>query len=328
MYKKIIIRCDAGKIAELGTGHLYRCITLYFLLKKKFKLKKKDILFLIKTSGKYSIAKKILSENNILYQSVDEKIKDYSFQELNFINKFSSKLLIIDRLGKINKKSIINFKKNHKKIVLFDDSSNCRNLVNLAINPLITNVKKIKKTFVGYKYNIIPSFLSNYKKKSIKGKNLKIFLSFGGFDNKNLTFKAINYLKKSSHNYNLFLNKKLKKTVKDKTKIIFFDSRNYYKNLINSDLVFSAGGLSMFDAIFLRKFVICIPQYKHQNENINILNKKRIVYKLSIKDMNKIDYILGEILKKKVRNLNKRNMIINSKLISKTLKLIYKQYDY
>ena len=39
MYKKIIIRCDAGKIAELGTGHLYRCITLYFLLKKKFKIK-------------------------------------------------------------------------------------------------------------------------------------------------------------------------------------------------------------------------------------------------------------------------------------------------
>ena len=43
--------------------------------------------------------------------------------------------------------------------------------------------------------------------------------------------------------------------------------------------------------------------------------------------MNKMDYILGEILKKKVRNLNKRNMIINSKSIFKTLKLIYKQYD-
>ena len=327
MYKKIIIRCDAGKIAELGTGHLYRCITLYLLLKKKFKLKKKDILFLIKTSGKYSITKKILSEKNILYQSVDEKIKDYSFKEVNLINKFSSKLLIIDRLGKINKKFINNIKRNHKKIVLFDDSSNCRNLVNLAINPLITKVKKIKKTFVGYKYNIIPSFLANYKKKSIKGKNLNIFLSFGGFDNKNLTFKAINYLKKSSHKYNLFLNKRLKKIVKDKKKITFFDSRDYYKNLINSDLVFSAGGLSMFDAIFLKKIVVCIPQYKHQNENINILNKKRIVYKLSIKDMNKMDYILGEILKKKVRNLNKRNMIINSKSISKTLKLIYKQYD-
>lgn len=327
MYKKIIIRCDAGKIAELGTGHLYRCITLYLLLKKKFKLKKKDILFLIKTSGKYSITKKILSEKNILYQSVDEKIKDYSFKEVNLINKFSSKLLIIDRLGKINKKFINNIKRNHKKIVLFDDSSNCRNLVNLAINPLITKVKKIKKTFVGYKYNIIPSFLANYKKKSIKGKNLNIFLSFGGFDNKNLTFKAINYLKKSSHKYNLFLNKRLKKIVKDKKKITFFDSRDYYKNLINSDLVFSAGGLSMFDAIFLKKIVVCIPQYKHQNENINILNKKRIVYKLSIKDMNKMDYILGEILKKKVRNLNKRNMIINSKSIFKTLKLIYKQYD-
>ncbi len=164
------MRCDAGKIPELGTGHLYRCITLYFLLKKKFNLKKKDILFLIKTSGKYNIAKKILREKKILYQSVEERIKNYSSEEVDFINKFTSKLIFIDRLGRINKKSIINIKKNHKKIILFDDSSNYRNLVNLAINPLVTKVKKIKNTFTGHKYNIVPSFLINNKKKLSKAK--------------------------------------------------------------------------------------------------------------------------------------------------------------
>ena len=201
-------------------------------------------------------------------------------------------------------------------------------MVNLAINPLVTKVKKIKNTFTGHKYNIVPSFLINNKKKIIKSKNLRIFLSFGGFDNKNLTFKAIKYLRKSSHNHNLFLNRKLKKVIKNKKNITFFDPKDYFQSLINSDLVFSAGGLSMFDAIFLKKIVICTPQYKHQNENIDILHKKRIVYKLCINDMNKIDYILGEVIKKNINNVYKKNMIISSKSIFKTLKLIYKQYDF
>lgn len=327
MYKKIILRCDAGNIPKLGTGHLYRCITLYYLLKKKFKLKKKDILFLTKTSGKYSIAKKILKKKKIFYQSIDKKIKDYSLEEINLINKFRSKLILIDRLGRINKRSIIDIKKNHDKIILLDDASNHRNLVDLAINPLITKVKKIKNTFIGYKYNIIPSFLTNYKNKSIKGKILNIFFSFGGFDNKNLTFKTLNYLKNSTLRYNIFLNKSLKKLVQDKRNITFFDSRNYYKNLINSDLVFSAGGLSMFDAIFLKKIVICIPQYDHQYENIKNLHKKKIVYKLTIKKMNKINYIFNKFIKKKLINFNKMSTIITSKTILNTLKLIYKQYD-
>ncbi len=135
-------------------------------------------------------------------------------------------------------------------------------------------------------------------------------------------------MRKSSHNHNLFLNRKLKKVIKNKKNITFFDPKDYFQSLINSDLVFSAGGLSMFDAIFLKKIVICTPQYKHQNENIDILHKKRIVYKLCINDMNKIDYILGEVIKKNINNVYKKNMIISSKSIFKTLKLIYKQYDF
>ena len=44
--------------------------------------------------------------------------------------------------------------------------------------------------------------------------------------------------------------------------------------------------------------------------------------------MNKIDYILGEVIKKNINNVYKKNMIISSKSIFKTLKLIYKQYDF
>ena len=325
MFKKIIFRCDSAKIPELGTGHLYRCITLSILLKKKFFLKKKDILFLIKTKGKFDISKKVLKQNNINFISIKNEIKDYSFQESNLINNYKSNLIIIDRLGNINKEFIYRFKKNHKKILLFDDSSDYRSLVDLAINPLILNVKKLKNTLVGFKFNIIPGFLTNYKK-SFKKRNFKIFVSFGGFDSNNLTTKSIKYLK-NKNNFQLILNEKYKNLYKNNKNISYFNSRNYYKNLVSSDLVISAGGLTMFDAIYFNKSIICIPQYKHQLRNINILQKKKLVYKLDIKNINKINHILNTINQKKLINTNKKNNIINSNLIKKTLNFIYKQYE-
>ena len=142
MRKKIIFRCDAGTISELGTGHLQRCITLSILL-KKFCLKKRYSI-LIKTKDKHSISKKILNKNNFKFVSINNKIKDYSENEINLINNYKSNLIVIDRLGSINKKFIYDLK-NHKKILLFDDSSCNRDLVDLAINSLILNVKKSKK---------------------------------------------------------------------------------------------------------------------------------------------------------------------------------------
>ena len=55
--QKILIRCDAGNISQIGTGHLARCLTICKYLIKKFKFKKKNFIFLVKTNNKYKIAK-------------------------------------------------------------------------------------------------------------------------------------------------------------------------------------------------------------------------------------------------------------------------------
>ena len=76
--KKIIFRCDAGKIKELGTGHLIRSLCLAKMLIKSRNIKKKDILFLIKTKKKYSISKKIIQRENFSYKSIDNSIRDFT----------------------------------------------------------------------------------------------------------------------------------------------------------------------------------------------------------------------------------------------------------
>ena len=77
MKNKILFRCDAGKIKRIGTGHLYRCIFLSKVLKKKFNLKQNQIKFIIKSKNEYKIGPKILKEHKLLVVKYKGSYKKY-----------------------------------------------------------------------------------------------------------------------------------------------------------------------------------------------------------------------------------------------------------
>ena len=45
MSVKILFRCDAGAVSEIGSGHLIRSITIAKILIKKYKIKKMKYCF-------------------------------------------------------------------------------------------------------------------------------------------------------------------------------------------------------------------------------------------------------------------------------------------
>ena len=48
----------------------------------------------------------------------------------------------------------------------------------------------------------------------------------------------------------------------------FFKENEYYKYLEKSKFAILSAGMSVFDALYLEKKIICIPQYKHQLNNL------------------------------------------------------------
>ena len=84
----------------------------------------------------------------------------------------------------------------------------------------------------------------------------------------------------------------------------------------------------MFDAVYLNKKTICIPQHSHQIKNINILDKKNVVYKVNVKNLKKLYSTLrnlsGEKTNKKIHVKQKK--IINYSFMQNTLNLFYKCY--
>ena len=94
------------------------------------------------------------------------------------------KIIIFDRLGNINKNFIQKIKLMNKKIICFDDKSKNRFDTDLSCNPLVFNNNYNKNHYAGNEYNITPkTFLT----KNLKPKIKKIFLSFGGYDQKKLS---------------------------------------------------------------------------------------------------------------------------------------------
>lgn len=303
-----IFRVDGGKIPELGTGHIYRCINIYkYLISKK--VNKKKILFITKTTGKYLIAKKILDNNKIKYQTINSKIKDFSKEEYKYLQKFNSKVIIIDRLGEINFKFIKNIKEKFNKIVGIDTFIKNPKKIDLLINPL-NNKFKFSKKLNNFRNNVLPSI--NQKNKKIgKNKIKKIFIFFGGYDYKKIQKKILNI--------------KLKNI-----KILIPSSKeDFYKLMIKSNIVICSGGLTVFDSLYLNKITIAIPQYYHQLKNLKVLEKNGVIYlcQISKKLKNKITKTIENILKLNYSDLEriqkKQKKIISKKSQMLVLKKIY-----
>lgn len=306
--KNIIFRTDAGKILNLGTGHLIRCLRIYEYLKKRNK--KFNFFFLIKTTNKFYLGKKILEEKKIKFIKLNENIIDYSTREAEIINKLKPNTIILDRLTEPNKKFFSKLSEKIKVVLIENNLKKFRdfNKINLAINPLIHIKKKNKKIFSGFQYNIISNDLFNLlKKKIIKN----IFVSFGGYDYKNL-YKLIEPIIKNNHDYNFFLNIKLKKKFYKYKNVKFFNHTNYYNVKNKCELAIISGGITLIESIYMGIFSLSVPQYFHQFQNIKLLEKKSLTKKITFDQsgINSVNHILKN--EKKMNKLLK-NFKFNQK---------------
>lgn len=304
-----IFRVDAGNIPELGTGHLYRCITIYNYLIQKG-IKKNQLKFVIKSKNNYLLAKKILNKKKINFISIDDRIKDFSKKELNFLVSIKSKIIIFDRLSKINRSFLDGLRLNFKKIIGIDLRKENDVKLDLYFNPLQNNIEQTKK-IKNYKNNILPSIFYKSQRHN-KPRKLNFFTFFGGYDFKNI-------------------NKKIKLLKNVKNINLKNDQRRFYLNFIKADIVICSGGLTVFDAIYLNKIVIAIPQYNHQLINLKCLNKQKVCYLIKIdRKFEKNLYscvkkILSLSLKEKNLIYSKQKKIIN---YNSQIKLLNKIYDY
>lgn len=334
---RILIRTAGGKEKnqQLGMGHIYRMMNLA----KEFK--KADILFLIEDFGG---TKKVLKENG--FENIERLKKNPSASEdYNFTKRIAEKnkidIIIIDRF-----KAKFNYVKRISKkfdTVIVTDLKNIKYESKLLVNGFVGFENKIienqfkTKCLIGPKFQILNKNFQKKNKIKNKSKKMKVLITFGGIDEKNILEKILDELiqfidkvefriiigpltKKPKKLYQL--NKKFPDSIKIKNNI-----KNMQKEMSKVDFGICAGGLTTYEfaAVGIPFAIICDD--KHQIITANEWEKRKIAINLGIvseKTVEEITKAIKGVLNNKIR-FNKKSTRIDGngskRVVSEILKI-------
>ena len=278
---KIYIRADSSTI--IGTGHVMRMLHLASYLgdhnitfiSKNFK---GNIIYKIKE--KYE-CKEIFFDNNkiILDQSKEdnwlgEDINIDLQKTIDIIKYDNIDLLIIDNyaINYVWEKSI---KKYVRKIFVVDDYSNRNHYCDYYLNYHYDNVSFDwcnTTLFLGYDYFIINPDFVKWKNKKYFNKKKIINISFGGSDIHSLTEKILDEIYSTNYIFNLIIGTSNTKYEYIKQKynmdnvVIYHNIDNVAEVLSYADICIGAGGIMLYETLFLEKPILVVTTANNQIE--------------------------------------------------------------
>jgi len=197
MQNKVFIRVDGS--AEIGLGHIVRCLALSHMLKENFTI--------------HFFSKKIPDANVITIIRHGFQINKIKSEEEFFLQLNGSEIVVLDSydFDSAYQKRI---KEMGSKLVCIDDFHNQYFYADIVINhaPNITEAyydgEPYTEYLLGPDYALLrPEFLesTSKKKENVPDKIKNIFICFGGSPAKNLTAKVLSWLPSNDYSVTVVL---------------------------------------------------------------------------------------------------------------------------
>lgn len=257
---KIVFRCDGGKIKEIGTGHITRCI----LMAKELRRRKHQIIFIVAGDA---FAFTEISKAGFKTHPIKNNQKD---NVVTAAARLRPDILVIDALERENKYIPALKQKFNIPIVQLDAVKGHARKADIRINAMIQD----KTTpYSNYNYVILPPIKAE-KKPPAKVKTL--FLSFGGYDANQIMEKTLKAISQIPHKIHIIAVpgscmtpiETLNSTIKARGHTIYWarNRDNFDSLLKKSDYAIVAGGLTLFHALSLGIPAAVVSQYEHQKE--------------------------------------------------------------
>ena len=103
----------------------------------------------------------------------------------------------------------------------------------------------------------------------------------------------------------------------------------FYYYMQKSKFVIVSGGMTLFDAIYMNKKIICIPQYRHQFDNLysNKIENNLILLKNDHKNFKSEFSKFFEKMSCSTIKIKKKGKLLSRKNMSLTLKDIGNQFN-
>lgn len=259
---------------KLGLGHIYRTLSLANQLKKYANIK------FLTTSGAIEINK--IRENNF------EFFRGENITEIkNQLDLNKPQIVIIDKL-EVEESFCRDIKQSfNPRVVIFGNTSSANKFADIVINAAIgTNYRNksfIDKNtntlyFEGPKYLVLrDEFYEHKNSYEFKNDLKRILLIFGGSDQANLTSRVLNKLLSMDYDFKIDvvlgvkfgfhfeLNQVLDKHERKEEKVnIYKDVNNISELILNSDLIITSPGTTMFESFCIGAPTIAFYQNPYQ----------------------------------------------------------------
>jgi len=260
MGQRILFRCDGGKVPEIGTGHVRRCLLLADYLRRKDDAIANFLMRdypgggdLVRTAGfRVDTFPITMNESEALKQT---------------LALFKPDLCVFDVLN--TEESVLSACHQHNAVVVcLDDLGAGLEHSDIVINAILESPSAY---YWGPEYVVLPEFSSVIPRRS-KDDGIELFVSCGGYDHRGLArrvLEAVSGVPNISRITVVGGDPALKdfrqspKDVKCETRI--YDSVSNLAEIISTaDVAVVSGGLTFFEAMRSGVPSIVVPQYDHQ----------------------------------------------------------------
>ena len=285
---RVIFRCDAATLPEIGSGHVKRCLHLADAMVSAGLCRRDDILFATRTDGNYEPGGRMVREAGYRRLGVADGALEPD-AESGTLAAAGATHVIFDRLATAPA-TVGSLRAAGKIVVSLDDPGPGRDCADLAVNSIMCDLPEGSRALAGYAYLIRPDGHSGVgKKRGVRrraGVRRKVFASFGGWDARDLAGHLLRVWHRVAPDADLdlafaeldghrrrgleALARRAGKGAKRRIRI-HIRPPSFARDLANADLAVVAGGLTALDAAALGTPAIGLPQYPHQLETLRRL---------------------------------------------------------
>lgn len=248
----ILIRLDISE--KIGTGHFRRMLNLSNFMSNY------NFTFIIKTDDDKN---NIFNEKEILFIQKEEEfyelLKNYEYDAV-IIDFLHYQEEYIREIKEISKKPVITFHE-YKDFSEYSDLTINYNLFDDYEILKLNNKSLFGSDYIIFDEEIVNNYMSSRKD--------YIFVSFGGSDPSNLTYKFIKEIavKNKNKNFKIHMGNFTNNEIIDAENIEYLiKPENIFKYMAEAKLAITAGGNMMYELIFLQTPSLVIAHNRHQEE--------------------------------------------------------------
>ncbi len=291
-----------------GLGHIYRALVL------SYDILDHELIFLVDKKSTLGYEKLDKFHFTSYIQKYDDILDD--------IKEINPDIIINDRLD-TDKEYMLSLRKIVDKIINFEDIGSGAKYADLVINALYPEKEKLTNHYFGYEYFCARDEFIISKEKEIKDVR-NILISFGGTDPNNLTLKVLNSIYSYCQQNQISITIILGLGYSNDDELTKFKDITIHKNIsnisdyfLNSDIIFTSAGRTVYEIACIGTPTIVIPQNKRETTHL-FADKNTGFYKLPIANNISNEEIFNSFLKL-VNNPELRKEM-NKKMLSFDLK--------